>query len=265
MPISNLDGLIAAPKQRVVIRKTGTVTSVALMNTQLLAAAGEPGAGVLDGTSTTAGVVPTSATQGFPPINTFGGGAVGYLAGVEFGASVTSRLKLYDCLWKGGAYAFNAAVSLSVQPSFSSRVPGGTDFNGLEIWMEATTAFTGNQSIAVTYQNQAGTAGRTTGTIATGVAPIASRMLQLPLQGGDAGVQRIDSVTSTVSTVGTFNILVLRPLWSGRVAVNNGGDVHDFARVGMPIVFQNSALMLLSQPDGTSTGVIDVVATIANG
>lgn len=63
----------------------------------------------------------------------------------------------------------------------------------------------GSQSIAVTYTNQDGVTGRTTGTIAaTGVAPIVGRMLQLPLQAGDTGVQKIESVTSTVSTAGTF-------------------------------------------------------------
>jgi hypothetical protein len=144
-------------------------------------------------------------------------------------------------------------------------VLGGTDFTNTEIWIEAVTAFTGNQSIAITYTNQAGTTGRTTGTIATGVAPIVGRMLQLPLAAGDTGVQKIESVVSTVSTAGTFNVLVLRRLWAGRVIVANWGDTHDFLKTGMPIVFADSALMPIVQPDSTATGLFELVAEVING
>lgn len=265
MAITTLDQLIAAQSQRLQIIKTATRTSVAAIPFSVFDLAGNPGSGTLAGTSTTAGVVPTDATAGCPTINAFPGGATGYLAGVQFGASVAARLHLFDRLWKGGAYPFNANVTLSAQPSYSSRVPGGTDFNGTEIWLETVTAFTGNQSISVTYTNQGGVTGRTTGTIATGVAPTVGRMLQLPLQAGDTGVQKIESVTSTVSTVGTFNVLVLRRLWTGRVPVANGGDAHDFAKTGMPEVFADSALVAVVQPDTTSTGIHELFLEIVSG
>jgi hypothetical protein len=265
MAITTLDQYIAAASQRVSIIKTAAVTSVAANVTQVIQAAGNPGAGTLAGTNTANGVVPTDATAGFPILNAFGGGATGYITNISFGSTVACRLHLFDCLFKAGAYAFNANVALTAQPSYASRVLGGTDYTNTEIWIEAVTAFTGNQSIAVTYTNQAGTTARTTGTIATGVAPIVGRMLQLPLQAGDTGVQKIESVVSTVSTVGTFNVLVLRRLWSGRIIAANFGDVHDFLKTGMPIVFADSALMVLSQPDATTTGVFEVVAEIVNG
>ena len=150
MAITNLDGLLAAASQRVQILKTASVTAVAAQVTQVLQAAGNPGAGTLAGTSTANGVVPTDATAGFPAINTFGGGATGYIAGIQFGATTAQRIGLYDCLFKAGAYAFNANTALTAQPSYSSRVLGGTDYTNTEIWIEAVTAFTGNQSIAVT-------------------------------------------------------------------------------------------------------------------
>lgn len=265
MPITTLDKYIAAPSQRVGIIKTAAVTSVAANVTQVIQAAGNPGAGTLAGTNTANGVVPTDATAGFPVLNAFGGGATGYITNISFGSTVACRLHLFDCLFKAGAYAFNANVALTAQPSYASRVLDGTDFTNTEIWIEAVTAFTGNQTITVTYTNQAGVTGRSTGAIATGVAPIVGRMLQLPLQAGDTGVQKIQSVVSTVSTAGTFNVLVLRRLWSGRVIAANFGDVHDFLKTGMPIIFDNSALMVLSQPDATSTGVFELVAEIING
>lgn len=264
MAITNLDGWIAAAKQTATITKTASVTAVALMATQVVQAAGNPGAGVLAGTNTANGLVPTDATAGFPLIDAFGG-SNGYISSVQFANTVPCRIKLYDCLFKAGAYAFNAATALTAQPSYSGRVPGGTDYSGTELWIEAVTAFTGNQSIVVTYTNQAGVAGKTTGVIATGVAPIVARMLQLPLAAGDTGIQKIESVTSTVSTVGTFNVLVMRRLWMGRVMVANGGDVHDFIRLGMPEIFATSALKIMVIPDGTATGLPDVSFEIVNG
>ena len=264
MAITTLDGLIAAPSQRVGILKTASITATALMATQNLQAAGNPGAGTLAGTSTAAGVVPTDSDAGFPTINTFGG-ATGYISKIEFSNTIPCRMSLFDCLFKAGAYAFNANTTLAAQPSYSGRVIGGTDFSNTEIWIEAVTAFTGNQSITVTYTNQAGATAHTTGTIATGVAPGIGRMLQLPLAAGDTGVQKIESVVSSVSTVGTFNVLVLRRLWNGRVRIANDGDIHDFMKTGLPQIFDTSALMCIVTPDSTATGLPELVAEVVYG
>jgi hypothetical protein len=263
MAITTFDGFIASGKQGISITKTATRTTIAAAWFSTFDLAGNPGAGTLAGSSTAAGVVPTDATAGCPQI-LFSTGT-GYLAQVDFGSSVASRLKSFDMLFKAGAYTFNANVTLAAQPSFSSRVPGGTDFTDTQIWIEAVTAFTGNLSVAVTYTNQAGTAGRTTGTVALGIAPTVGRMIQLPLQSGDTGVQQINSVVATVSTVGTFNVLVLRPLWSGRVKTANDGDVHDLAKTGMPVVYPDSALIFPVAADSTSSGIPDMELVIANG
>lgn len=261
MTIATLDQLIGAVSQRVGILKTASVIATALMATQNLQAAGNPGAGVLAGTNTANGLVPTDSDAGFPAINSFGG-ATGYIAGITFSNTVPCRMSLFDCLFKAGAYAFNAATTLASQPSYSGRVLDGTDFSNTEIWIEAVTAFTGSQSIAVTYTNQSGATAHTTGTIATGVAPGIARMLQLPLAAGDTGVQKIESVTSTISTAGTFNVLVLRRLWSGRVRIANDGDTHDFLKTGMPKIFDTSALMCIVTPDSTATGLPEIIAEV---
>jgi hypothetical protein len=77
-------------------------------------------------------------------------------------------------------------------------------------------------------------------------------------------VQKIESVTATVATVGTFNVLVLRPLWSGRARVANDGDVHDLFKTGMPELFTDSALMLAVCADSTATGIPELEFVIAN-
>lgn len=264
MTIASLDNYYASAKQQCRIVKTTTRTSVAAQWFSVFDIAGEPGAGTLAGSSTTTGTVPTDATAGCPPINAFGGSATGYLAQVEFSNTVASRLALFDLLWKGGAYAFNASTSGNTPTSYSSRVPGGTDYNNIEIWLEQVTAGTGNQNVAVTYVNQSGTTGRSTGTVATAVN-IVGRIWQLPLQAGDSGVQGVTGVVGSTASAGTFNILVMRRLWGGRVAIANDGDTHDWGRTGAPLLFADSALVLLVAADSTSTGIPEVAFTVANG
>jgi hypothetical protein len=263
MAITSFDDYIVSAKQLMPIKKTASVTAVAQMITSVFDQAGLPGAGTLGGTNTANGLVPTDATAGAPTINAFTGGAKGYLTRCSSYNSVACTLYLVDILFKAGAYSFNAAQTLSAQPSYSSRVPGGTDFKGTEIWLETVGAFTGSQTIAVTYLDQDGNAG-TTGAIATGVAPIARRCLALPLAAGDSGVQRIDTVTSTIATVGTFNVLVVRPLLIMRIPGTGTGFDMDMLRTGMPEIFADSALALYVRSDSTATGLPEVYFEVAN-
>ena len=263
MAITTFDGLIAAAKQNVSWAKTTSRTSVAASWFSVFDIAGNPGAGTLAGTSTAAGVVPTDATTGCPTISAFGGGATGYLMQVDFGSSVACRIRLFDMVFKAGAYAFNANTALSAQPSYSSRMPGGS-YADTQIWLEQVTAGTGTQVVTVTYTNQDGTGSRSTGAVST-AANIVGRCWQLPLQAGDTGVQKIDNVLGATATAGTFNILVLRPLWTGRCRSANDGDIHDLTKTMMSEVFADSALMALVAADSTATGFPDMNITIANG
>lgn len=274
MAISTLDQLIASAKQRVPIKKQASRTSVANVWFSTIDLAGDPGAGVLAGTSTAAGVVPDDTTAGMPLVNTFGGGASGHLVGVEFSSIVASRIMLYDLLFKAGAYAFTAGTTtLAAQPSYSARVPSGTDFTNTEIWIEVSTAFvTGTAwQVQITYTNQAGTAARTSIISAAQAAAglTAGKMFQMSLATGDTGVQKIESVIvtngGTAMTAGNFNVLVIRPLWTGRVPLANYSDIHDYLRLGMPRVFDTSALQICVNADSTATGtLIELMLTIAN-
>lgn len=252
MSIVSLDDYIAATRQRVTYSKSGTRTTSTAVYASLFDLPGNP-AGVVLGVGNTAnGVVHTDATAGYPAINSFAGGAVGYLGSVQFSSSVACRIALFDCLFSAGAYAFNANTTLASQPSYSSRVPGGTDFTNIELWVEVATTLTGNLAVTVEYTNQDGVTGRIASlTIPSGVF---GRNWQIPLQVGDTGVQRVNRIQGATATAGTFNIHVMRRLWNGRVRVANDGDVHDLFKTGLPQVFDTSALRLLVAPDSTSSG-----------
>lgn len=274
MTIQSLDNYINAAKQQgVAWKKTATRTTIAAAWFSLFDIGGSPGAGTLAIGNTANGVVPTDATAGYPPIDAFGAGNIGSLTKVDFGSSVACRIRLFDRLFAAGAYAFNANVALASQPSYAGRVNlrnfatglDANDYKGTELWAEQVTAATGNQAVAVTYTNQDGTGSRSTGAVGIGAAPTVGRCWQLPLQSGDAGVQRIDNVQGTVASAGTFNVMVLRQLWTGRVRLAADGDVHDFLKTGLIQVFADSALYALVQADSTSSGLPDVMMEIANG
>lgn len=263
MAITTLDGYLGASKQKVVYNKTASRTSVANVPFSVFDQAGNPGAGTIAVGNTANGVVPTDATAGYPVINAFGGGATGYVTGVEYSSSVLCTLGLFDTVFSAGAYVFNADVTLASQPSYTSRVPGGS-YVGTRLFIEAATAFTGNQTVQINYLDQDGNPGDT-GAIATGVAPILGRMLELPLAAGDNGVSQITRVRSSVSTVGTFNVHVLRPIWENRIILANYSGKDDFLKTGMPVIYAGSALRLIVWADSTATGLPRTTIEIANG
>lgn len=263
MAITTLDGYIAATKQKIAWSKTTTRTTIANAWFSLFDIAGQPGAGTLAAGNTANGLVPTDATAGYPLVTAFGGSA-GYLGRVEYGSTVACRIALFDRLFVAGAYAFNANTALASQPSFSGRVPGAI-YTGLELWVEQVTAATGNQTVNVTYTDQDNNAGATTGAVGIGAAPTVGRCWQLPLAAGDSGARLIQNVVGTVATAGTFNVMVLRPLWSGRVVLANFVNSFDALQNGLPEIFADSAFYAMISADSTSSGLPECSFQVVNG
>jgi hypothetical protein len=259
--ITTLDGYIGSAKQRITWMKTGTRTLIAAMPYTTFDLAGNPGLGTLNVGNTANGLVHTSSTTGYPRMTSFNGQS-GYLGKIEFGSSVACCLDLFDRLFVAGAYSFNANVTLASQPSYASRVIGN-NYNGLQLWIEAVTAFTGVLGVRVTYLDQDGQAGDT-GVVTTLALPI-GRCYQIPLAAGDSGIQQINSVIGSTATAGTFNVMVMRPLWFGRVRTANDGDVHDLLKTGFPQIFETSALYALLYADSTAVGLPDCSLQIAMG
>lgn len=270
MAITTGDGLIGAARQLVPITKTGSATTVAAQWHTLLDKAGNPGAGSLTVGNTTAGVLVDDTIAGFPLLNAFGGGNTGYLHSVAFANTVASRLEVKDRIWHAGSVSMTslATTTFTGQPSALGRFPDGAGV-GTEIWLEINAAVSATATtVSVGYTNSAGTASRSTGATASLSGYITGRLIQMPLQAGDVGVQKIDSVTigGTVATAGTVNVILARPLWEGgRVPVVGAGDVHGPDKTGLPVLYATSALWPIIAADSTSSGVPDLLLTVING
>jgi hypothetical protein len=266
MAITSIDGYIGSSKQAIEWFRSASRVTIAAQWFSLFDLAGQPGGGTLAGTSTTAGVVLDDTVTGYPAINAFGGGGsnLGYLTRFNFGNSVACRIGVWDILFKAGAYAgTGVAQNLTSQPSYAGRIPN-SDYTGTELWITCVVALAATLTVTVTYTNQAGTAGQSTGPVSVGGALTIGRAIQLPLAAGDTGIQKVESVTATGAGSGTFNVSVLRPLAAGRVTVSGGGDAFDLLRTGMPQVFATTAFHVMVASDTTSSGVPEITLEVAN-
>jgi hypothetical protein len=271
MTISSFDpGFVAAAKQWIRFHKTAAATTVAAQPSTLLDLAGLPGAGSLAVGNTSSGVIVDDTIAGYPAIIPFGGGNVGYLTSVGFRNSVACSFALKDRIWHAGSVSMTslATTTFSAQPSIASRLPD-TDYGLTEIWIEINAAVSATATtIAVGYTNESGVGSRTTGASASLSGFATRRLLQMPLQAGDKGVQQINSVTvgGTVATTGSFNVIIARHLWGfGDVRIANSGDKHGYDRVQGPVVFDTSALWPIIWPDSTGSGAPSLDFVIANG
>ena len=270
MAITTGDGYIASSKQIVSYTKTSSITTISNTRFSPFDRAGNPAAGTLALTTALTGVVPTDATAGYPSLNTFGAGNTGYLTRVQYSSSVVQRLEIWDALWGINVPTTPAApttYTMSGASSYLGRCPSGHGDGCRIMLVVSTQVAASNVTITVTYTNSAGTSGRSTSSSGSLSGFTGSRILELALQTGDSGVDSIQSVIvgGTPAASGAVNVMVLRPLWTQRVPVANGGDTQGLDKTGMPIVYTDSALLVTCIPDSTSTGVFDCLLEIANG
>lgn len=271
MAITTADGWFGAARDaQVRIRKIAAVTSVAAGWFTALDVAGTPGAGSLAIGNTTAGIVPTDLTAGFPELRAFGGGASGYLAAASYRGSVAGGCILYDRVFHVGSVLLTAlaTTTLAAQPSYAGRMPGGVYGGDLELILEVNAAVSATATtVSVNYTNEAAVAARTTGASPSLTGYLTRRCHIFPLQAGDKSVSKIESITvgGVVATTGSVNIIVARRLAEFDVRAVNGLDAQGWDLLGAPQVFADSALWPLFQPDSTSTGFPSISATVING
>lgn len=257
MAITTLAQLQTAKQQSVRIDKVGPFTGSGGVFQSVFDVIGQP-VGSLVGSNTANGIVPTSRDVGYPFIKPFANGSQGYLKTLSATNSSFAQISLFDRVFFAGTYSFNANVTLTSQPSFSSRIPNG-DYSGLEIWTEIVTPLNGSPVCTIGYTNESGVGSRST----TAFLGTSARVAFLaPLQSGDCGVQKIDSVTVTGSTAGEFNIMILRRLHNFGILANGYKDnATMFDGFMLEQIYDTSALYILS----LGVGIPQVTVQIAEG
>ena len=186
----------------------------------------------------------------------------------------SAPIKQYVCT-VGGTSAASvgpSTTSLSITDGTVtwSYVGGGLNYSGLEIFVEAVTAGTGNQAVTVTYSTMDAngttlTTGRSTGSVGVGAALIVGRMYRLPLQAGDKNVARLDNVLGATATVGTFNVHLARKIAKVQGYVAPFSEQFGYDRTRLPHIPNNAAIREVQTLAGTTSATLPITLTLALG
>lgn len=271
MTISTRDQLIDAlgnNSSRIVIDKASLANAVAGSVFSLWQATGVPGAGATPSTA----AVPTSATTGALGFTNQTAPATSYIAWLAATASNNAtNLEIHDRLahmggLSGTVTTAQGALSLVTSDPGADR-RGDSNYSDVQWWLEIYTALgsTGvNATVNVTYNDDS------TGNlaaIALGATPRAGRLYPLVSASVGKFIKAVNSVTlsATTGTAGNFGITATRPRTSMSMPVANKTEALDWAQLGLPVVPNDSCLMMLMVCSTTSTGTVRGQGKIAHG
>lgn len=261
MPITTIDGIVAALPGQILPFTKASLTSVVGAYLSLWTAAGQPGAGVASAGSTTTGAIPDSTTAGGFTFTNPGSGN-SYLGKAFAASSVQGTLVIYDRLWHGGAYTSSNGTISSSTTTVVNRDSTGA---GAELWIEIATPLSATATtLTITYVNQAGTGSRTA-TVTVPASAIAGRMFPVALQAGDTGIRGITNIAGSAAPTGTFNLVILRRLAEIPMALAGVAQGGDFAYLGKPQVYDSACIALFMNTNTTSTGTLSGSTNLIQG
>ena len=269
MAITTQDGLVSAlgTAQRL-IQVKANVTAVSGRMCALWSGAGQPGVGSVTLGQAAAGVVPLDSDTGFQTFTNPGAGS-SYLAGVSGISAVSGLLVIWDNVWRWGSGGSGWVVTTTIAQNTTAPAaltrPDSTGA-GTEAWfLTLATLGAGAATPVLSYTDESGNAGSTTGTLGYSAASVIGSMYQFPLAAGDSGVRSVQSLTLTTSmTSGTAAICIMRRVAS-IPCVANVGFKYDAFDLGMPLISNDAALMIGSQAASTSSGPIQLEMILAQG
>lgn len=265
--ITTTSGIVAGLKPPVALVKNAFTGEAAGQWANLGVIAGNPGAWALGAPGMAGATVMANALGGALRFDNPTSGAA-YLArlGASLGANVAA-LMLFDLLWYQSGIAEATTTGQTINSvAFPARdIAGSVNGDGVEAWLHTTTV-TGNggaiNNTSLGYTNQAGTAGRSANLAYDFPASaVAGTMVPFGLQGSDRGVRSIQSVTLGTSYVsGQVELLALR-----RLATVYASGVYDWAALGLPRCYNDSAIYAAVLLSGTAIGVNNAEANFAHG
>jgi hypothetical protein len=273
MALTTLDDLIYADKHIASVQKTSTsATQVAGNWATYFAVSGVPTAALASPSTvavggSSAGVIPAKNAAGYLSPITPNGGESAYVVNGSFANSLGVQVMdcgmihmLYAKLWHVNVTPLTAlgTATISAPPSYSGLLLN-PDYIGTMIVLEVTTAISATATtIAVTYTNQAGTTGRTTGASPSLSGFAAARWVVMPLQAGDTGVQKIETIIvgGVVATAGAVNVSVIYPIMFFTATNAQRYEIAGYERCGVQYD-PDQALAVAVLCNGTSTGQLD--------
>ena len=277
--IENIDNLVKAlgnNSSRIVLDKASIASQTANSYCSLWRATGQPGQGAIPTVVATCNNT-TVGTIGFnqqtSPITSYGA----YLEIATGNAAMT--MELHDRLANMGGLNGTLTTAQSVNLDLSTLLStdninvrkGDNNYSDVQWWLEWYTATGGTAvtaTIVVTYND--GTTGNLS-VLSLAAARPASHMIPLnsliPSAQSGKFIRGIVSVTlsATSGTAGNFGVTATRPRMTLSSPIANFKFIADWAQLGLPEIYNSSAIFPIVLTSTTSTGTVRGGGKIAHG
>ena len=277
--IENIDNLVKAlgnNSSRIVLDKASIASQTANSYCSLWRATGQPGPGAIPTVVATCNNT-TVGTIGFnqqtSPITSYGA----YLEIATGNAAMT--MELHDRLASMGGLNGTLTTAQSVNLDLNTLLAtdninvrkGDANYSDVQWWLEWYTATGGTivtATIAVTYND--GTTGNLNALSLAATRP-ASHMIPLnsliPSAQSGKFIRGIVSVTlsATSGTAGNFGVTATRPRMTLSAPIANHKFIADWAQLGLPEIYNSSAIFPIVLTPTTSTGTVRGGGKIAHG
>lgn len=277
--IENIDNLVKAlgnNSSRIVLDKASIASQTANSYCSLWRATGQPGQGaipivVATCNNTTVGTI--GFNQQTSPSTSYGA----YLEIATGNAAMT--MELHDRLANMGGLNGTLTTAQSVNLDLNTLLAtdnigtrkGDANYSDVQWWLEWYTATGGTAvtaTIVVTYND--GTTGNLS-VLSLGAIRPASHMIPLnsliPSAQSGKFIRGIVSVTlsATTGTAGNFGVTVTRPRMTLSSPFANFKFIADWAQLGLPEIYNSSAIFPIVLTSTTSTGTVRGGGKIAHG
>lgn len=277
--IENIDNLVKAlgnNSSRIVLDKASIASQTANSYCSLWRATGQPGQGAIPTVvatcnNTTVGTI--GFNQQMSPSTSYGA----YLEIATGNAAMT--MELHDRLANMGGLNGTLTTAQSVNLDLNTLLAtdnintrkGDANYSDVLWWLEWYTATGGTAvtaTIAVTYND--GTTGNLSVLSLAATRP-ASHMIPLnsliPSAQSGKFIRGIVSVTlsATTGTAGNFGVTVTRPRMTLSSPIANFKFIADWAQLGLPEIYNSSAIFPIVLTSTTSTGTVRGGGKIAHG
>ena len=277
--IENIDNLVKAlgnNSSRIVLDKASIASQIANSYCSLWRATGQPGQGAIPTVvatcnNTTVGTI--GFNQQMSPSTSYGA----YLEIATGNAAMT--MELHDRLANMGGLNGTLTTAQSVNLDLNTLLAtdnidtrkGYANYSDVQWWLEWYTATGGTAvtaTIVVTYND--GTTGNLSVLSLAAIRP-ASHMIPLnsliPSAQSGKFIRGIVSVTlsATTGTAGNFGVTVTRPRMTLSSPFANFKFIADWAQLGLPEIYNSSAIFPIVLTSTTSTGTVRGGGKIAHG
>lgn len=277
--IENIDNLVKAlgnNSSRIVLDKASIASQTANSYCSLWRATGQPGQGAIPtvvGTCNNTTVGTIGFNQQTSPITSYG-------AYLEIATSnFSTTVELHDRLASMGGLNGTLTTAQSVNLDLSTLLStaninvrkGDANYSDVQWWLEwytATGATAVTATIAVTYND--GTTGNLSALSLAASRP-ASHMISLnsliPSAQSGKFIRGIVSValSATSGTAGNFGVTATRPRMTLSSPIANFKFIADWAQLGLPEIYNSSAIFPIVLTPTTSTGTVRGGGKIAHG